>query len=238
MTSTIIDVILVLILIACVWTGARRGLVNGIAGLLVMIFAIFGANFVAKNYSREFRPALEPFVNSFVDETISKIQFSGVEDTSRAGDLTAEDENDPAVYTAAVKCLEKIGISSSSAKNLAKKASAGIKSIGKDLKDSLSSEVIKALCYILVFIIAFILIIIVFTIIGTILNLAFRMPGLNAVNYALGGVLGLAKGIIIVCAIACVIQYTGIILKPEVIAKTKVLKYVMNHNLISQLLGI
>jgi|GEM_PF-700028 len=238
MTSTVIDILLILILIACVWTGARRGLVNGIAGLLVMIFAIFGANFVAKNYSREFRPAFEPFVNSFVDETISKIQFSGVRDESLAGDLEEGDKTDPAVYTAAVKCLQKIGISSASAKNIAKRASDGIRDIGQDLKDSISSEVIKALCYLVVFIIAFILIIIIFTIIGTILNLAFRMPGLNAVNYALGGVLGLAKGIIIVCAIACVIQYTGILLKPEVIAKTKVLKFIMNHNLISQLLGI
>jgi len=238
--SVIIDILLVLVLISCVWAGIRKGLVLGVAGLIVLLVAIVGANFIAKTYSKEFIPAVEPFISNFVDEAVNSLQLEG-EDEAEPVEYRLDGETEeivPEVYDAAMTSLKKLGISESSARTLAEKASKGVAKVGQSLTNSLADELCKTICYLMVFMIAFILIFIILTIIATILNLAFKLPGLNIVNDIGGGILGLAKGAVLVCAIACVLQYVGIAFPAGTLEKTTVLQFVMENNFIADMLGI
>ena len=102
-------------------------------------------------------------------------------------------------------------------------------------------EIVNVLCskiaYVLTAIIVFLLILIIFTVIANILNLAFKLPGLEFINDILGTVFGLAKGIILVLTIAWVMRYMGFLVKEDVVNKTVLLEWFMEHNLVAKFFG-
>ena len=65
----IIDIVLILIIALCTWNGYKKGLVGGIAGILAIIIALFGGSLLASAYSHEIVPAVEPFVDGYVDSS-------------------------------------------------------------------------------------------------------------------------------------------------------------------------
>ena len=67
--KAIIDIILIIIIAMCTWNGYKRGLVGGVAGILAIIISLLGASILAAAYSHEVVPALEPFVDGYVDSS-------------------------------------------------------------------------------------------------------------------------------------------------------------------------
>ena len=65
--KAIIDILLLIIIALCTWSGYKRGLVGGVASLLAIIIALLGGSIVSAAYSHEVVPAFEPFVDGYVD---------------------------------------------------------------------------------------------------------------------------------------------------------------------------
>ena len=65
--KAIIDILLLIIIALCTWSGYKRGLVGGVASLLAIVIALLGGSIVAAAYSHEVVPAFEPFVDGYVD---------------------------------------------------------------------------------------------------------------------------------------------------------------------------
>ena len=65
----IIDILLLIIIALCTWNGYKRGLVGGVAGILAIIIALFGGSLLSSAYAHEVVPALEPFVDGYIDST-------------------------------------------------------------------------------------------------------------------------------------------------------------------------
>ena len=63
----IIDILLLVIIALCTWNGYKRGLVGGVAGILAIIIALFGSSLLSSAYAHEVVPALEPFVDGYID---------------------------------------------------------------------------------------------------------------------------------------------------------------------------
>ena len=63
----IIDILLLIIIALCTWNGYKRGLVGGVAGILAIIIALFGGSLLSSAYAHEVVPALEPFVDGYID---------------------------------------------------------------------------------------------------------------------------------------------------------------------------
>ena len=63
----IIDILLLVIIALCTWNGYKRGLVGGVAGILAIIIALFGGSLLSSAYAHEVVPALEPFVDGYID---------------------------------------------------------------------------------------------------------------------------------------------------------------------------
>ena len=58
--KAVIDLVLLGILIVCVWSGYKKGIIMGIGGILCIIVAVYGANLLANSFSYELRPNIEP----------------------------------------------------------------------------------------------------------------------------------------------------------------------------------
>lgn len=250
--SLLIDIALVIIVAYFAWRGFRNGFIRGIFGILAIIVAIYGANLIAKAYSGDFKGMLEPFVSGIVDKAYTDIMNSGeaeAGDEAQAADgaentggtnaevVGTENEKPSSVYDVSYKTLRKIGISESAARHIAGKVGAKIDTVGQRMSADLTGMLCSALAYIAVFAVAFILIAIIFAVIGNIINLAFSIPGLESVDRIIGLVLGILKGLLLVFTLAFIIRYLGL-LAPETIGKTTVLKYILNMNPLSDIIGI
>ena len=68
--KAIIDLVLLGILIVCIWSGYKKGIIMGIGGILCIIVAIYGANLLANSFSFDVVPALKPFANGYTETLI------------------------------------------------------------------------------------------------------------------------------------------------------------------------
>ncbi|MDD6189745.1 MAG: CvpA family protein [Clostridiales bacterium] len=224
--SIIIDLILVAIIAFCAWNGYRKGFILGISGIIALIISFYGAQLVADTYSQEFTSMLRPFVSGIVDGAVSEAQSENEEQY---------EQND--VYGVTYDALGNIGILKSAAHNIAEEIAEKVERTGQSMREEIVNVLCSKIAYVLTAIIVFLLILIIFTVIANILNLAFKLPGLEFINDILGTVFGLAKGIILVLTIAWVMRYMGFLVKEDVVNKTVLLEWFMEHNLVAKFFG-
>ncbi len=249
--STVIDIVLVLIVGMTTWRGFRNGFIRGLFGVVAIIIAIYGANLAAKAYASEFTGMFAPFVVGIVDKSVGDVLGTGAADAEDADPAQSEPDNtdsadeqpvlpdvdNTSVYDVCFKALRLIGVSEQAAHRMATKVDAEIDAIGQQMTATLTQRLSEALAYIAVFGISFILISIIFAVLGNVINLAFSLPGMELIDKIVGLVFGLAKGALIVLAIAVIVRYLGFI-SPETIDKTVILKYITNANPLAGILGI
>lgn len=244
--NIILDLVLIAIIVFCGWSGYRKGFILGISGILALIVAFYGAQLVADTYSQEFNSMLQPFVTGVVDKAVNEAKEELLSAAPEVSDENAGTDpsqgvaegEDLDVFTVTYEALGKVGILKSAAKDMAEDLAQKVTSTGKALRE----ELVKALCskvaYVLTATIVFLMIIIIFTVLANLINLAFKLPGLEFINDILGSLFGVAKGLIFAFAIAWILRYTGFILKEEVIDETILLKWMMEHNLVTMFFGI
>ena len=224
--SLIIDLILIAIVAFCAWNGYRKGFIMGISGILALIVAFYGAQIIADTYSQEFNSMLKPFVNGIVDSAVAKVQEENV------GAFNEED-----VYGVTYDALGNLGILKSAAQDIAEDIAEKVERTGQTMREEIVGVLCSKIAYILTAVVVFLLILIVFTVITNILNLAFKLPGLEFINELFGALFGFAKGAVIVVAIAWIMRSLGVLVDEDIINKTMLLEWLMDHNLVTKFFG-
>ncbi|UOO37412.1 CvpA family protein [Oscillospiraceae bacterium CM] len=232
--SIAIDIILVLLVAFSAWRGYKNGFIRGIFGLLSIIAAIYGASLAASAFSSEVTGMIEPFVAGVVDKASTDVLKSG---EAKTQDAVIKETDKTDVYKVSFAMLRDVGVAKSAASHLAEKVSAEITTVGRQMTDYLTNRLSDALSYVIVFALAFLLLTVIFAFVGNIINLAFSIPGVALPDQVIGLILGFAKGVLIVFALAVIVRYLGI-LSAGTIEKTTVLKYILNVNPLSSILGI
>ena len=229
MTVLLIDLAIIGIVVFCAWRGYRSGLIRGVFGVVTLVVSLFLANIAATAYSDEFTGMLTPFVGGVVDNVLSEMAAEGFE-------YELEDyDNDSEDFKAAYTALRRIGLPVPAAIRVAENATE--KESDATLADTIAAKLSSALAFVAVFGIAFVLVAIVFAVIGNLIGLVFTLPGLRALDVVAGVAFGLAKGLLIVLAIAAIVRYYGI-LALETLEETSVLSYLVSNNIIADMLGI
>ena len=230
--NRIIDLVLVLIVLFFVWRGYKDGLILGVLGIVAIIVSFAVANIVANTYSGEFTAMLQPFASGIVDKAISDALPESEDGAALAPDALGD------VYTITFTALRKVGLSEKAASQIAEKASGQVGYATAKLSDRVTEYLCEKLAFIIVFAVSFILLAIVFATIGNIINLAFSLPGLESVNRIAGAAFGFSKGVLILLFIACLFRYLGILISEETLEKTILLKWLINSNILANLIGV
>ena len=234
MTTFLIDCAVIGIVVFCGWRGYKNGLIRGVFGIVSLILSLFIANAAAQAYSGEAKEMLMPFVSGMIESTITDMAEQGIEYQALAHDH----EQDHADFGTAYTALRQLGIPEAAAVRLAEQSIMIEESEASNyFSDIIASRLTSALSYVAVFGIAFLLIAIVFAVIGNLVGLVFALPGLKLIDMIAGSALGLVKGVIIMFTIGIIIRYYGLIVS-STFEGTTVLKYVVNHNPIANLLGL
>jgi hypothetical protein len=237
--NTAIDLILILILLICAWSGYKKGLIMGIGGILVIIISIYGANLLSNTYSYEVIDALRPFASGYMEKNINeKVRPSlGMEE----GELSVSDylkENPDETEEFGIRSYESVGIYGRSANIMAKEAEEHAAEQNVSFIDAAIEVLCIRISYVIGFILVFLLILIVLTVIGNLPNLSYKIPNLELVNDIGGAVCGVITGFAFCCLLVWAMKFTGILLSQEILAETHLASWMMRWDIMGRILGI
>lgn len=240
--NAVLTLSLLLIVLLCVWSGYKRGLILSVFSILAIIISIYGANLLSTTYSYEVIDALRPFASGYVETTINdkvraEYDIAGVETASISVDdyLAAHPEE---VQPFCTRTFEHLGIHKKTAERLAAETEAYAAKQEMDIRDALVEVLCLRITYVVGFILFFILILIILTVIGNLPNLTFKIPDMDVLNDVGGLVLGIVQGILFCFLITWSLKFTGILLPQETLAESGILSWFMRLDLLYTFLGI
>ena len=227
MLRLIIDIVLLVIVALCTWSGYKRGLIGGIAGILAIVIALFGGSLVSSAYAHEVVPALEPFVDGFITsqpnrDAIMEQMGYGSSDYS-VEDIMAQD---PSLrYDYAYECMRSVGFYQSRSEDLAERAVAYSETSGVSMNEAVVAILCDTITYVGGLTIAFLLILILLVAIGNIGNLSFRLPNLELLDEIGGAVLGFVKGFLYCVLLCWLLSFFGIVIGKDTMADTTLARF-------------
>ena len=225
--NLILDIVLLIIVALCTWDGYKRGLIGGIAGILAIIIALFGGSLISSAYAHEVVPALEPFVDGYVDSQITRdallAQLGYAGSDLSVEDLMAQDSS--LRYDYAYECLLSVGIYSEQAEMLAERSVA----YADENVTGMTEAVVAVLCdtatYVGGLALGFLLILIFLTAIANVGNLSFRLPNLELLDEIGGAALGFVKGFLFCVLLSWVLSFFGLIIGKTTIENTTLARF-------------
>ena len=227
MIRLILDIVLLVIVALCTWTGYRKGLIAGIAGILAVIIALFGGSLLSSAYSREVVPVLEPFVDGYIDsqntrdEILEKLNY-GYSDLSLE-DILARDSS--LRYNYAEECMKTVGIYQDRAEEMARTAVDYADRNGVSMTDAVVTVLCNTASFVGGLTVAFLLILIVLVAIGNIGNLSFRLPNLELLDEIGGAVLGFVKGFLYCVLLCWLLSFLGLIIGKDTLESTTLAQF-------------
>ncbi|MCD7947597.1 MAG: CvpA family protein [Oscillospiraceae bacterium] len=231
----ILDLIAAVVLLAFIISGARRGLILSLCGLVAVLLALFGAGMASKTFSPALTAQLEPRIASWMEnslrertEAVTPTFPAGTEDTTAASDTTNS-------LTEILAALKDMGFYAPLVESMEDSIAAGVESATTSASAALAATIAPALSYLIVFIAAFLILLALLHLLFRALNLVAKLPVLNLLNHTGGAVFGLVKGCIFLFLIGWLLQYFGGLLPDDAIESTVLLRFFTEHTPLSLL---
>ena len=189
----IIDIILVLIFVSCVFEGRKKGFVKTVLSLLATIISII----IAQEYAS---PVAEWFNGEFIHDR-------GVEWLTN---LISENINNGSAYVlemipeSIIRAAEPANVSVESLIN-GIGSSAEIAQIAEQIYSAAETVMIKVVITAIAFLVIYAIANAILSIAVSFISGFFKLPVLKSLNKLFGGVLGAIKGVIAVCVFGVVL---------------------------------
>lgn len=236
--KAVVDIILLIIIALCTWNGYKRGLVGGIAGILAIVVALFGGSLLSSAYSHEVVPALEPFVDGYIDSQDNRsavLESMGYGDSDYSmEDILAQDSS--LKYDYAYECLLNVGVYSRTAEKLAVKAVDLTENGQMDMTAAVVSVVCDTVTYVGGAALGFLLILIFLTAIANVGNLSLRLPNMENLDEIGGAVVGFIKGFIYCILLCWLLSFTGVIIGKTTLAETTLARFFLAFDFLTNAL--
>lgn len=240
--KTVIDILILIILVHGAWSGYKKGLILGVAGALVLMVSVYGANLLADTFSHDVIPALKPFAGGYVEGQIDA--EDGVldtlgwenEDNYSLEDLLAQhsDEKDDFARV----CYENMGIHGTSASVMAEAALETAEDEELPIVDAIIYELCSRISYVGCFILAFLMIAIILTVIINLPNLSYKIPHLDLVNDISGTLIGLLTAAAYTAVLVWALKFTGMIIGADSLAESSLGGWFLEKDFLMRFLGI
>lgn len=235
--KAVIDIILLIIIALCTWNGYRRGLVGGIAGILAIIIALFGGSLLSSAYAHEVVPALEPFVDGFVDsqknrQSIMEELGYGESDLS-IDDVLAQDSS--LRYDYAYESFRILGVYSRTAEKMAEEAVLLADESQNDMKSAVVGVACDKASYVAGMALAFLMILIFLIAVANVGNLSFRMPNMENLDEIGGAVIGFIRAFLLCVLLSWFLSFFGIVIGKNTIEETTLARFFLAFDFITDI---
>ena len=237
-----IDILILIILIHGAWSGYKKGLIMGVAGALVLMVAVYGANLLASTFAYDVVPALKPFAGGYVEGQIDAeggvletLEWENEENYSLE-DLLAQHEDEKDQFAAV--CYENLGIAPAAAAVMAESAVEMAEEEDLPLVDAVTNELCRRVSYVGCFILAFLMIAIVLTVVINLPNLSYKIPHLDLVNDIAGTLIGIATAAAYAAVLVWALKFLGMIIGEGILAESTLGGWFLEKDFLAKFLGI
>ncbi|BAK99295.1 hypothetical protein OBV_20970 [Oscillibacter valericigenes Sjm18-20] len=255
-TAVIIDCIVAAVLLGFMIYGAWRGLFRAVVGLLMVILALTGATFAARELTpmatELIRPVIETSVTQKVDDAING--GSSSEDGGsvtpvkpQIGADTSEDQMASASVGAAVssgdstqdgaqtrlqagELLKLMGWDDTLTQSLSDKVAEKVQETGVSLAMAVVDSVMESFVYILLFALSFVVLMLLLHLVAKALDLAMQLPGIHFLNGLGGALMGLIQGALLVFLAIWLLRCLHVSFDAEIVAQTRLLSFFTSHS--------
>ena len=240
--KAIIDLVLLGVLIICVWSGYKKGIIMGVGGILCIIVAVYGANLLANSFSYDVVPALKPFANGYTetmmngsDSTVMK-RMGWEGSTDRVEDLVEMYPNRKLEFCST--CYQVLGFDENLSDRMAEMAVTYARESGSGIRAAVGQILCETVSYAACFLVAFLLILIILTVIGNLPNLSYKLPRFDILNDILGAVLGLVTGLMFCAVVVWLLRFLGKLIGSGTLASTRIGGWLLQQGFLTRYLGI
>ena len=213
-----IDIILLLILAYCTWTGYKRGMINTCAGTLAIVVALYAGSLLSSAFSSKIMPAFQPFASGIIeskeDAAIADMGYVG----TSVEDIVASAPN--AKYIYATYVFEETGIHFRRADNMARQVVELSDGQNIGVNEALEQVFCKDVLYIAGTVLTGVLVLILFAVIASLANLTFHVPNAPKVDVIGGTAAGFVKGFVFCVLLCWLLSFCGLIIGREVLTKS------------------
>lgn len=220
MSYLIYDLGILAVLILFVWLGFRKGLVLTLCSLLAVFVALIGASFLSDALAEPVAKAIEPAVTRSLHDQVTSYWQRAPESSS------SQDEDDWLAQIPLDELLEPLRESrffQGYVESFRKAVDDGVAEVVTHAAQELAHFVAVQIARTVIFGIAFFAVLIAWYFLSHALDLVAKLPVLNRVNRWGGGVVGFAKGMLIVWIAVWLFKDSYI--PPEAAEHTVLLKF-------------
>ena len=192
------DLILLALLLIGLVLGWRQGFVQALTRIIVVVAALLLASWIAGKLAEPAARWLEPILSEKLEQG----------NTDDAGEM-----------------LAAFGFEGDTLSELVDNAVEKAQQAGETLLSAVVSTALKSAAYAVVYVVSFLLLLLLLRLILTPLHLFTKLPVVHGVNALLGGVLGLVKCALLLFLAVWVLQKLQLLVTPELVSKTVLLKF-------------
>lgn len=213
LTPIIADIVIAAVLVLAVIIGAKRGLLQSLAGMIIVVAAFFGASWAANTFDEMAAQWMRPLLEDYLQKTIdAQQQNAGVEDLLRSFQFGVFDLQQQ---------IEEI--------------MQQMQQTGTAAVDAVMDSVTLSIAHAAVFLASFLVLVIVLWLVMLPLKLMTKLPGLHAINAVGGGALGLICGTLLVFLAVWAMGRFGWLLTEEMVEKSYILRFFATNTPLSLL---
>ena len=228
-TPVIMDAIVAVILAAAVVCGARRGLLQSLAGLVIVVAAFAGAGIAAETFSEPVAEMLSPLVEERIAEKLEE----ALRERSGGFEWPTEEGTELPIQ----EIFGLLGLDEEVRTSLAERAQSTIQKTGATLASAVVESLVRSFVYGVLFVLAFLVILLVLkTLVGA-MGLVLRLPGLRGLNALGGAVIGLIEGALLLFLAVWVCRRLGVSFESAPLAETRILRIFTTNSPIGLLLS-
>ena len=218
-TPVIMDAIVVIILVVAVSYGAKRGLLESLAGLVIVFMALAGAGIAAGTFAEPVTEAVTPLIEERVAERVREAVEAQTE--SVEWNLLETAGTDPGLIGEA---LELLGLDEEVRESLAERAEATVRDTGATLAFALVKSLVRTVIHGILFVVAFLLILLLLKVLTGAMGLVLRLPGLRLLNALGGAFFGLAEGALLLFLAVWVSRRLGVSFETPPLSEAHILE--------------
>lgn len=224
MIPTIVDAVILLVLAFFTWRGARKGLILTLFSFLAIFVAWFGAKAVAANFSAPvaniIRPSIELTLDEALEEAAAGLPAADPSPSPSAPALTlpggpvtspSGEPGDVFSLDEVLSLMEDNELFASLQSFVDEAASENILEVTTTAAAAVADYLAGLIANALLFGLSFLLILLVWFLVSRALDLAFDLPILSAVNAVGGGILGLAKSVLLMVVVIWLARLCGLL---------------------------
>lgn len=206
-TPIVADIVIAAALVLAVIVGAKRGLLQSLAGVIIMVAAFFGASWAANTFDEMAAQWMRPLLEDYLQQTVAaQQQNAGVEDLLRSFQLNG------------------VGLQQQIEEIMQEMQQTGAAAV-----DAVMESVTLSIAHAAVFLVSFLVLVIVLWLIMLPLKLMTKLPGLHAINAIGGGALGLVWGTLLVFLAVWAMGRFGWLLTQEMVENSYILRFFANN---------